>query len=41
MIGVANETLIRILSEFRNNGLIDYNGKNILIIDEHALRDQS
>lgn len=37
MIGVANETLIRTLSEFRNNGLIDYNGKNVLIIDEQAL----
>jgi CRP-like cAMP-binding protein len=41
MIGVANETLIRTLSEFRNNELIDYNGKNILIIDEQALLNQA
>jgi CRP-like cAMP-binding protein len=39
MIGVANETLIRLLSEFKEKGVIKQNGKTIAIVDEQTLRD--
>jgi CRP/FNR family transcriptional regulator len=38
MVGVAQETVIRILSEFRADGVIDTEGKNILVNDADALR---
>jgi len=37
MIGVANETLIRFLSEFRDEGIITQKGKVIYIADEEKL----
>lgn len=37
MIGTANETLIRFMSEFKNEGLISQNGKNIVILDQDKL----
>lgn len=37
MIGTANETVIRFISEFKNDGLIAQEGKVIFILDENAL----
>jgi len=37
MIGTANETLIRFMSEFREEGLIDQVGKKIFITNESRL----
>lgn len=37
MIGVASETLIRFLSEFRDDRLISEVGKKIFILDEQAM----
>lgn len=37
MIGTANETLIRFISEFKEEGLIDQSGKAIMILDEERL----
>ncbi|MCP4914692.1 MAG: Crp/Fnr family transcriptional regulator [Oligoflexia bacterium] len=39
MIGTANETLIRFISEFKEEGLITQDGKNIIIEDEETLLD--
>ncbi len=37
MIGTANETLIRFISEFKDEGLIEQDGKFIIIKDEDEL----
>ena len=37
MVGTANETLIRYISEFRNEGLIRQEGKNIIIVNEEKM----
>ncbi len=37
MIGTANETLIRFVSEFKDEGLIQQSGKSIIILDEERL----
>lgn len=37
MVGTANETLIRYISEFKSAGLIEQDGKNIVIINEEEL----
>jgi len=37
MVGVAQETVIRILSEFRSDGVILTEGKNIVVKDEDSL----
>ena len=37
MIGTATETLIRFMSELREEGLITQQGKTILITDEEGL----
>jgi len=37
MVGVAQETVIRILSEFRSDGVIQTEGKSILVKNEDAL----
>jgi len=37
MIGAANETLIRFITEFRENNLISQEGKYLIIEDEDAL----
>ena len=37
MIGTANETVIRFISEFKEEGLIEQEGKTIFIIDEAKL----
>lgn len=37
MIGTANETLIRFMSEFKDEGLIEQDGKSIIILDEERL----
>jgi CRP-like cAMP-binding protein len=37
MIGTANETLIRFISEFKEEGLIQQEGKSIIIVDEEKL----
>ncbi|MCO4793387.1 MAG: Crp/Fnr family transcriptional regulator [Bacteriovoracaceae bacterium] len=39
MIGTANETLIRFISEFKDEGLIEQEGKFIVIKDEDALME--
>lgn len=39
MVGVAQETVIRILSEFRADGVIGTEGRNIMVRDPDALRD--
>ena len=38
LIGTATETLIRILSEFKSEGIIEQNGKTLLITDEEKLK---
>ena len=37
IVGTATETLIRLLSDFKKDGLIDLNGKKISVLDERAL----
>ena len=37
MIGTANETLIRFISEFKEAGLIEQEGKKIFILNEKDL----
>ncbi len=37
MIGTANETVIRFISEFKDEGIIDQDGKVIYILDEEKL----
>lgn len=37
MVGTANETLIRYISEFKGAGLIDQDGKHIIITNEEEL----
>jgi len=39
MIGTANETLIRFISEFKDEGLIEQQGKTIIISNEERLID--
>ncbi|MCR9204291.1 MAG: Crp/Fnr family transcriptional regulator [Halobacteriovoraceae bacterium] len=39
MIGTANETLIRFVSEFKESGLIEQEGKTIFITNEEELID--
>ncbi len=41
MIGTANETLIRFMTEFRDEGIIDQEGKVIIIQNTQALREQA
>ena len=36
-VGTATETLIRLLSDFKKDGLIDLNGKKISVLNERAL----
>ena len=37
MIGTANETLIRFMTEFKEAGIIEQEGKTIIIKDEEEL----
>ncbi|WP_164848271.1 Crp/Fnr family transcriptional regulator [Halobacteriovorax sp. HLS] len=37
MIGTANETLIRFISEFKDEGLIEQDGKTLIIVKEEEL----
>lgn len=39
MIGTANETVIRFISEFKEEGLIEQDGKTISIVNEKKLMD--
>ncbi len=39
MIGTANETIIRFISEFRELGMIEQEGKIIYIVDENQLTE--
>jgi CRP-like cAMP-binding protein len=39
MIGTANETLIRFVSEFKDAGLIEQDGKTIYILKEDELME--
>lgn len=41
MIGTANETLIRFISEFKDEGLIDQDGKFIIVNDEEKILEWS
>lgn len=41
MIGTANETLIRFMSELKNEGIIEQEGKVIYIINENKLLDSA
>jgi CRP-like cAMP-binding protein len=38
IVGTATETVIRLLSEFRTAGLIESEGRNIVILDIDGLR---
>lgn len=38
IIGTANESVIRLLSEFKNDGLIEINGRRIKLLDESKLK---
>ncbi len=38
MVGVAQETVIRILSEFRSDGVIRTEGKNIVVVEPDELK---
>ena len=38
IVGTATESVIRLLSEFRQDGLIELNGRKIRIVDEQGLR---
>ncbi len=38
MAGVAQETVIRIISEFKSDGLIKSEGKNIVVLKPDELR---
>lgn len=38
LVGTANETVIRLISDFKTEGLIITNGKKISIYNEEALR---
>jgi len=37
MVGTATESVIRLLSEFKKDGLIELDGKKILLKDKKAL----
>lgn len=39
MVGTANETVIRFITEFKDEGLIEQDGKTIYIINEEKLLD--
>jgi CRP-like cAMP-binding protein len=39
IIGTANETLIRFMTEFKDNKLIEQSGKTIYVINQSKLRD--
>jgi CRP-like cAMP-binding protein len=39
MIGTANETVIRFMTEFKDAGIIEQEGKVIYVIDEEKLLD--
>jgi CRP-like cAMP-binding protein len=39
MVGTANETVIRFISEFKDEGLIEQEGKSIYIVNEDKLLD--
>lgn len=39
IIGVASETLIRLMSEFNNEGLIEKKGKFIYLLDQRRLKE--
>ncbi|CAN5422847.1 Crp/Fnr family transcriptional regulator [soil metagenome] len=41
IVGTATETVIRLLSEFKNDGFIDFEGKKIKILDSKALAKTS
>jgi CRP-like cAMP-binding protein len=38
VVGTATETVIRLLSTFKNEGLIDFDGKRIKVINEEQLK---
>lgn len=37
IVGTATETVIRLLSEFKKDELIDFEGKKIIVIDKKGL----
>ena len=37
MVGTANETIIRLISEFREEGILEQDGKVMYIVDEEKL----
>lgn len=41
IVGTATETVIRLLSEFKNDGLISFEGKRIRVIDSKKLARQA
>ena len=41
IVGTATETVIRLLSEFKNDGLITFEGKKIRVIDSKKLAKQA
>jgi CRP/FNR family transcriptional regulator len=41
IVGTATETVIRLLSEFKSDGLISFEGKKIRVIDPRKLAKQA
>ncbi len=41
IVGTATETVIRLLSEFKSDGLISFEGKKIRVIDPKKLAKQA
>lgn len=41
IIGGATETLIRLMTELKDEGIISQEGKTIIILDHQALKDQT
>lgn len=41
IVGTATETVIRLLSEFKNDGLISFEGKKIRVLDSRKLAKQA
>ncbi|MDX5479485.1 MAG: helix-turn-helix domain-containing protein, partial [Cyclobacteriaceae bacterium] len=37
LVGTATETVIRLLSEFKKDELIDFEGKKIIVLDKKGL----
>jgi CRP-like cAMP-binding protein len=39
MIGTANETVIRFISKFKDEGILEQDGKNLYVINKERLKE--